>query len=313
MAADPKKTYDSMKALDFVVVVDLFHTPTTIAFADIVLPAAAFPERNGIRAVFYYAQCINQAVTTGEAKGDAEICRLVGTALNPDAWPYESEEGIWDELASGSGLTFREMRDHGQMIHPNIYRKYEEGRLRLFDDSPGFNTPTGRAEMYSTVMEGYGLDPLPYYEEPEYSPVRTPELMEEYPFILTTGGRQLPFFHSEHRQIPSLRAIYPSPQIEIHPETAREYGIEQGDWLWIENQFGRCRQKANITIVVPKWLVHADHGWWFPEEEAAEPNLFGVWKSSINQLVPYNCGRSGFGNSYKTQVCKIYKVKEGEL
>ncbi|MCL1846930.1 MAG: molybdopterin-dependent oxidoreductase [Coriobacteriia bacterium] len=314
MAADPKKTYDSMKKLDFVVVVDLFHTPTTIAFADIVLPAAAFPERNGVRAVFYYAQCINQAVQIGETKGDAEICRLLGKALNPEAWePYESEMDVWDDLGAGSGLTFEEMRNYGQMIHPNIYRKYEEGRLRAYDDAPGFNTPTGRAEMYSTVMEGYGLDPLPYYEEPPESPYSTPELMEEYPLILTTGARQVAFFHSEHRQIPSLRATYPYPQIEINPEVAKEYGIEQGDWVWIENSFGRCQQKANITNVVPKWLVHADHGWWFPEEEAAEPHLFGVFKSNVNQLVPYNCGRSGFGNSYKTMICKIYKVKEGEV
>jgi len=314
MAADPKKTYDSMKKLDFVVVVDLFHTPTTVAFADIVLPAAAYPERDGVRAVFYYAQTINKSVVIGETKGDAEICRLMGKALNPELWKdYECEEDIWDELGAGSGLTFKEIREHGQMIHPNIYRKYEVGRLRAYDDAPGFNTPTGRAEMYSTVMEGYGLDPLPYFEEPERGPNSTPELMEEYPLILTTGARQVAFFHSEHRQVPSLRATYPQPQIEMHPDVAAEHGIEQGDWVWIENDFGRCMQKANITNVVPTWLVHADHGWWFPEQEPSEPNLYGVFKSNVNQLIPYNCGRSGFGNSYKATVCKIYKVKEGEV
>ncbi|MDR2715792.1 MAG: molybdopterin-dependent oxidoreductase, partial [Coriobacteriaceae bacterium] len=313
MGADPKRTYESLSKLEFVVVVDLFHTPTTVAFADIVLPAAAFPERNGIRAVFYYAQSMNQVTQIGETKGDAEICRLVGKALNPDAWPFESEEEIWDSLAQGSGLTFKELQEHGQMIHPNIYRKYAEGRLRMEDDQPGFNTPTGRVEMYSTRMEEFGLDPLPYYEEPPTGPVSTPELMGEYPLILTTGGREQAFFHSEHRQVASLRATHPLPEVQIHPETAKGHGIEAGDWVWIENPLGRCRQKASVTNVVPPWLVHADHGWWFPEEEAAEPHLFGVFTSNVNQLIPYNCGRSGFGNSYKSAVCRVYKVKEGEM
>ena len=126
---------------------------------------------------------------------------------------------------------------------------------------------------------------------------------------MTTGGRNLAMFHSEHRQIPSLRAINPDPIVEIHPDTAAEYGICDGDWVAIENELGRAVERARITTVVHPRVVHAQHGWWFPEQEGEEPNLYGVWKSSINSLIPnFKTGRIGYGANYKSVICKIYKV-----
>ena len=81
-------------------------------------------------------------------------------------------------------------------------------------------TPTGKVELYSTIFEGCGLDPLPYFEEPPESPVSTPELTEEFPLVLTTGARVRAYFHSEHRQVQSLRKMNPDPLMEIHPDTA---------------------------------------------------------------------------------------------
>ena len=53
----------------------------------------------------------------------------------------------------------------------------------------GFATPSGKAELYSNVLEELGYDPLPFYEEPPESPIRTPEVAKDYPLILTTGGK----------------------------------------------------------------------------------------------------------------------------
>ncbi len=154
---------------------------------------------------------------------------------------------------------------------------------------------------------------MPYYEEPSESPYSTPDLYEKYPLIITTGARRWGHFLSEHRQIKSLRSINKQPQIDINPETAKKYGIENGDWVWIENERGKCKQKANITETIPTWMVNADNGWWFPEEDAEEPNLFGVWKSNINLLVPYQPGKSGFGGNYKAFLCKIKKVENESI
>ncbi len=96
------------------------------------------------------------------------------------------------------------------------YRRHERGLLRK-DGKPGFNTPTGKIELSSKAFESWGLDPLPYYDEPAQSPVRTPELYRKYPLIMITGTRPSVFFHSEHRMIPWLREKNPEPRVDIHP------------------------------------------------------------------------------------------------
>jgi anaerobic selenocysteine-containing dehydrogenase len=90
-----------------------------------------------------------------------------------------------------------------------------------------------------------------------------------------------------------------------------ELGIDEGDWCWIENQRGRCRQRAKLNPTLDERVVRAEHGWWFPETEGAEPNLFGVFDCNINNLTP-QCenGPTGFGAPYKNQLCKIYKCTE---
>ena len=126
---------------------------------------------------------------------------------------------------------------------------------------------------------------------------------------MTTGGRETTSFHSEHRQVPSLRALMPNPLVQINPETAALYGIEEGDWVCIENPLGKAIEKAHVTPIIDPRVIHAQHGWWFPEQDPEAPNLSGVWKANINSLVPHRAiGRIGFGAPFKNVLCKIYKV-----
>ena len=155
-------------------------------------------------------------------------------------------------------------------------------------------------------MENLGYDPLPYYEEPPESPLSTPELAEEYPLILTTGGRIQAYFNSEFRQIPSLRKKHPDPLMEIHPETAEELGIREGDWVWIETRRGKIQQKAKVTEGIDPRVVHVEHGWWFPEEAGPE---HGIWKSNANVLTdngpPYDPAMGTY--QLRALLCKVYK------
>ena len=101
----------------------------------------------------------------------------------------------------------------------------------------------------------------------------------------------------------------PNPLVQIHPETAAKYGIEDGDWVCIENPLGKAIEKAKITTIVDPRVIHAQHGWWFPEQDAEAPNLNGVWKANINSLIPHRAiGRIGFGAPFKNVLCKISKV-----
>ncbi|NPV30074.1 MAG: molybdopterin-dependent oxidoreductase [Firmicutes bacterium] len=312
--AAPDKWYRALKDLEFAVVTDLFMTPTAMAFADVFLPLATFAEQNGVVITNYGLNCIfvgamNKALQVGECKSDIEICMELGKRLMPQAWPWNTVEECFDSILGDAGLSFNELQEKVVIQMPYEYRKYEKGLLRP-DKQPGFLTPTGKVELYSTIFEGWGDDPLPYYQEPPYSPYSTPELAKEYPLILTTGHRSWAFFHSEQRHIRTLREIHPDPIVEIHPETAEALGIKDGDWVYIENMFGKCKQKARLTATINPKVVHAEHGWWFPEKPADEPSLFGVWEANINLLVPHkHIGKLGWGAPFKCMICKVYKAE----
>jgi anaerobic selenocysteine-containing dehydrogenase len=127
--------------------------------------------------------------------------------------------------------------------------------------------------------------------------------------MMTSGAREYASFHSEHRQYPTLRHFRVYPDIEIHPDTAAKFGIAEGDWVEVENPFGVARQKAHLVTIIDPRVVHTRHGWWYPEQDGEEPNLFGVWKSNINNLVPhFDIGRLGFGAPMKSIFCSIKKV-----
>ena len=101
----------------------------------------------------------------------------------------------------------------------------------------------------------------------------------------------------------------PWPLVTIHPDTASKYGISDGDWVEISNPLGTCVQKAKLSTTIDPRVVHAQHAWWFPEQDGEAPNLFGVYKSNINNLVPHECvGITGYGAPYKNVICNIRKV-----
>lgn len=224
--------------------------------------------------------------------------------------PFKNDEELYTFLLQlgGSDLTYDKMRDYGWAYPEVEYYRYRTGGLRG-DGQPGFNTTTLKYEFYCVALECMGIPPLATYEEPPISPVSTPELAEKYPLILTTGARNWGYFHSEGRQIPHLRRVHPDPEVKINPEDAKTYGISEGDWVTIENQFGSCKQKAHVTPRIKQGVVSADHGWWFPEREP-DDTYFGTLESNINNCLPITSGKVGLGNSYKSVLCKVSKVEE---
>jgi len=313
MGAEAPRVYRAVKKTEFNVVCDLFMTPTAVACADIVLPVAMSCERDG----FYSWQSplapITKVTQYHEAKSDEEVALFLGKRLHPEAFPWETAREWLDWHLRDNGncpyslddLQHEVLQDYGAGYE---YKKYEKGLLRA-DGSPGFNTPTGRIELYLTRFESWDLDPLPSYTEPPDGPYSTPERYKEYPLVLTTGYRSWEFFHSEHRQQKTMREFHPFPRVEMNPDTAADLGVSEGDWVWIENQRGRCKQIAKFNPSLDPRVVSAEHGWWYPEKDGAEPVLFGVFDTNINNLTP-QCqnDQTGYGAPYKCQLCKIYPV-----
>jgi anaerobic selenocysteine-containing dehydrogenase len=315
---EPEKLLGALRKMDFVAVVDAFMTPTAVSCADIVLPVSTFIERWGLRSWWTPLEAIVKAAEPqGEARADYEINLELAKRFNPKlAWKNVQE--MFNDYAKPAGVTYEELCNRVWMLppkgHPSRpYRRHERGLLRR-DGKKGFATPSGKVELWSSLLEDWGLEPMPYFEEPPFSPVRTPTLAKKYPLILGTGRRSYAFFHSEHRQIPWLREIDPDPIVEVNPETAAKYGIRNGDWVWLENQIGKCRRIAKVTPIVPPWMVMAPHSWWLPEKPPEEPSLYGAWDVNVNQLVPYgHIGDGGLGAPYKTMLCSIRKVESKEV
>ena len=277
--AGGQRVYDALMRLDFIVCADLFMTPTA-ELADIVLPAAAWPELDQIAGLPTVAANVvlaqQKVVQIGECKPDEEIFVALARRMKLPACTEPVRDVLNAQLAAGGlGLTFEQLAARGSVKVPFRYRKFEDG---------GFRTPTGKIELYATRLEQMGYSPLPFYEEPPESPLATPQIAEEFPLVLTSGGRISHFFNSEHRQIEKLRKAHRFPIAEIHPETAARHGIEDGDWMWIETRRGRIRQKAKLTAGIDPRVVNAEHGWWFPEASAPD---YGVWTSNVNVLTDH--------------------------
>jgi anaerobic selenocysteine-containing dehydrogenase len=214
-----------------------------------------------------------------------------------EAFPWRDYREHLDWTLEDSGLTFEEFCERGILIGDMRYHKYRE---------QGFATPSGKFELYSSNLEALGVSPLPVYREPPMSPVSTPEVAEEYPLILTTGSKIREFFHSEGRQIESLRGKHREPLVEIHPETAASLGIKDGDWVWVKTPQDRIQMRAKLTDGIATDVVSAEHAWWFPEEGPPE---YGWSESSVNLLFgDMEYDPDSGSESLRSALCKVYKV-----
>lgn len=303
--ANSKLVYESLMKLDFILCADVFMTPTA-ELADIILPAALWPEIDqlaGLPTVAANVVLANQrSARIGECKSDEEIFVELARRMKLESCTESVEEVLEGQLkAGGLDITFAEMKQLGHYTVPFRFRKYENDK--------GFKTPTGKIELYSTRLEAMGYAPLPTYQEPPESPLSRPDLTETYPLVLTTGARIPFFFNSEHRQVERLRRAHRDPIVEIHPDTAQHYRIKTNDWVWIETQRGRIKQKARVTTGIDPRVVAAQHGWWFPEEAAPE---YGVWRSNVNVLTnnqpPYDPAMGTY--QLRALLCRIEKVAD---
>ena len=316
--AQPERWHRAYQNLEWCFGIDVWLTPTIQACCELFLPLSSTVEHDSVVYSHYGASpitmgSINKSITVGEGKGDAEIMYEIGRRCMPvNFGRFRNFYEFLEEYRLNGKTTFEALRE--EVVHQKTetlsYYKYKTGKLRP-DGKPGFNTPTGRVELYSTMFRQFGVDPLPYYEEPQLSPVSTPDLHEKYPFVLTTGARTYCYFHSEGKQIPYLREMNPDPLIEINPQDALKYGVADGQWVRVSNPFGSCVLKAKVTQSVYPGLVMAQHGFWFPEKNSEEPILYEVWRSNINKLMPhFYVGELGFGAPYKCLLCKVEPIAE---
>jgi len=297
--ANAKYVHNALKKLDFLLVSDLFMTPTA-AMADVILPVSGFLEHNDVRQIGNVVMAQQKVVQIGECRSDYEIISGLAKKLGLGEHFWDTEEECLDAILGPSNITFDELRKVTLSTEGHRYNKY------LKD---GFNTPSKKIELYSSLLKGWGFDPLPVYYEPPETALSAPELIKEYPLTLTSWKSKT-FRHSRLRQVNSLRNIHPDPIVFIHADTASKSGVKDGDWVYIETKRGKIRQKAILSNDIDPRVVIADYGWWFPEKKSH--GMFGWAESNINMLTdnqpPYS--REMGSSNLRGLLCRIYKSQK---
>jgi anaerobic selenocysteine-containing dehydrogenase len=291
--SNSSRVMDALNQLDFLLVTDLFMTPTA-EMADLLLPASSWLERDNIISSFQtsptytIAQC--QAAAVGEARSDIDIICDLAHRLGVGEHFWRDEKELFDFLLGPAGLSFRTLAQKKRIYAPLQYRQYEKR---------GFNTPSGKVELFSSTLKKLGLSPVPDYIDPFESPISEPALTEEYPFILTTGAR-VPFFrHSENRQNPLLNEQCPNARVFIHPAAAGRLGIEDGDWVIIETRTGWAKSRALLSEGINPDVVQAIPGW------GGEEN--------INRVIPWDNYAEGIGTvPMRGLLCRLHKDEKNE-
>jgi thiosulfate reductase / polysulfide reductase chain A len=297
------RVIEALGKLDLLVVHDLFMTPTA-QYADVVLPAAGNLERDeprlhlhikGPQAMFMDTVS-RKAVAIGERRSDWEFMIALGRSLGFEEH-FASLEALADDSLKPMGITWKQLKEHEYIRLPIRYRKYE---------TEGFGTASGKFEIYSTVMKDWGYDPLPAHVEPAESPVSTPELWKDYPLLLITGAKQPMYYHSQGRQIPSLRKLAPEPLVEVHSETAAALGLRAGEHAWVETPRGRMRMKVRTHDRIHPKVLAVPHGWWLPEAPGPDHRVLEVCVNVLTDDDPENCDVAFGSSPLKGLLCRVY-------
>jgi len=298
-APNTSRFKQALEKLDFLVVMDIFMTPTA-EMADIVLPAATFLERTDIlhgnyQSIFATPYALLGKKTIEEAgeswpdwKFWAELARRMGY---DEYFPWQTADELIDYYLEPSGVNVRQLMENpsgipfGQLKDDEYYRQHPEVQR--------FPTPSGRIELYCEALEQMGYDPLPNYTEPPESSAASPELAREYPLILTTGARQPEYKNRSLRNLPKLRKRAPEAVVEINPRNAEEHGVSDGDMVTVGSKRGSIEVRARVTEDIMQGVIHIPYGW-------SEGNV-----NVLTDDAPA-CPESGYP-SLKSVLCRLEK------
>jgi anaerobic selenocysteine-containing dehydrogenase len=256
--ANEQRVREAFHRLEFLAVADLFMTRTA-ELADLVLPTATSFEKTGLtpeslRADYVLLQ--KKIVEVEECWPDWKILFELARKLGYEQdFPWREVEEAIDYQLQPSGLTVERLRSN-----PAGLTYQGEARYRKYETT-GFNTPSGKVEIYSDAFARHGYDPLPTYVEPMESPLSQPDLAERYPLIGNGGSKPAWYCQSQFRNIPSLRHFEPEHLLQMHPQDAETRDLHDGDLVRVTSPRGSIRLKLQISDFVAPGVVAIPWGW----------------------------------------------------
>jgi anaerobic selenocysteine-containing dehydrogenase len=302
---DPDLWRRSFEALDCLIVIDRFLT-NEASYADVVLPATTMFEITSYKRYPGHLSYREEIVPpVGEARNDYLILAELAKALGyGDRYP-QSEKAMLQFVFGKSPVPLEQLRSTPEGVllptPPMVYEKYKKGLLRK-DKKPGFETPSGKFEISSTLLGQYGHEPLPVYQEPIEGPIGSPELAKEFPLVLTSGTRIQSAFRSQHLNIPGLLKLQDKPNILIHPVDAGPRGIRDGDRVCVKTKRGKVPFYAKVTERITRGVIEANMGGGGPLQPQA-------WReANVNELTDTENRDpiSGFP-VFKALLCEVEK------
>ncbi|MGO8881315.1 MAG: IscS subfamily cysteine desulfurase [Desulfomonilaceae bacterium] len=299
---------ETLAALDFLVCIDRFFTADA-AYADLVLPATTYYE---IESYMVYGPLFRIRERVVEPEGEArhgffilaELAKRLGYGhLYP-----QTEEAVLRHALKPAGFSLEEVRAAGGLARvPTVmmeYRKWEKGKLRL-DGQPGFETPTGKFEIASTILEEHGYDPLPVYTEPKEGPMTRPDLTEQFPLVFSSGSRVTTDFRSQFHNVPDLVRKSPEPTVTMNSLDAGIRNIATGALVEVLSPRGGVRFRAYVTDNIMQGVVDASMGGGGSVGPEAWQNCNVNDLTDLQRYDPI----SGFP-VYKSLLCEVVKLDE---
>jgi anaerobic selenocysteine-containing dehydrogenase len=255
--ANAKRFTQALKKLELLVVVDLFMTRTA-EVAHIVLPTTTCFEKTQLNLGAYYnpTNLQNQVIDwVGDSWPDWKITFELAKRMGfEEEFPWSTIEEAIDYQLALSGLTVQRLRKNpdGMRCDELTYKKYE---------NKGFNTPSGKVELYSGILKENGYPSLPSFSQDEENRISFYNEKDRFPFIGISGARTQGFVHSQLHHIPQLLKQEPEPLVDIHPQDANRINIKDGDKLKIETPKGSIVITAKISNIVRPGLIRIAWGW----------------------------------------------------
>lgn len=244
---------EALRKARFVVVQDISENSVTRQYADVVLPAAGWAEKEGTmtnsdRRISYLSKMVDPP---GEARADADILIDFAKRMGYKGFGFPSSSHVFEEharLTKGtridmSGLSYNWLKNNGTAQWP-FPENAQAGTPRLFTDHH-FYTPNGKANIHATSPENL-----------------SEAVSEDYPLVLTTG-RIRDQWHTMTRtgKVSRLKQHISEAYIEIHPEDAGKYKINEGSLVEITSKQGSTRLKARITADIKQGVIFIPMHW----------------------------------------------------
>jgi formate dehydrogenase major subunit len=232
--SDPNinKVRKALSALEFLVVQDIFLTETA-EFADVILPASSYLEKDGTYTNTDRRVQLGHKVldTPGQARVDWEVVQDIANRIGL-GWRYESAREIFDEMVSVipsyKNLSYDNLGPTGK-LYPNPDPEHSDGTVVMFTEK--FNTNDGLAHLVPAEW-------LPAKELPD----------EQYPYVLNTG-RMLEHWHtgSMTRRSYALDSIAPKALVFVHPDDAAQLGLADGDMARVSSRRGTIELAVKVS------------------------------------------------------------------